>query len=133
MQKGYDIKKNKFVQHVKWGDIPYHFFVNKNGAVAEGRELRFAAGSNTIYKTPIENHITVVLDGNFEASEPTPSQLRALTNLLERLAKQYNIRLGNISSHKSVAVEDTPTICPGEKLLTQIPEIKRELIKRGIT
>jgi hypothetical protein len=71
-------------KHIYLGDIPYHYFIDWTGAIGEGRELTYAAYSNTKYSTPIENHVTVVLDGNFEKDVPTNAQIASLINLLER-------------------------------------------------
>ncbi|MGZ5030110.1 MAG: peptidoglycan recognition protein family protein [Methylobacter sp.] len=110
------------------GDIPYHYFIDRNGEIGEGRELKFAAYSNTLYKTPIENHITVVLDGNFESSRPTKNQIASLTNLLEYLSNRHNIKLENIKVHIDVA----PTNCPGNNLRSRMADIYQELANRGI-
>lgn len=115
-------------KRVYLGDIPYHYFIDRNGEIGEGRELKFAAYSNTVYKTPIENHITVVLDGNFESSQPTENQIASLTNILEYLSNTHNIRLENIKVHSDVA----QTNCPGKNLRSRMADIYKELAKRGI-
>ena len=71
MQGGYWIGK----QHIFLGDVPYHYYISAQGEVAQGRELKFTAFSNTIYKTPVATHITMVLEGNFENEAPTQQQL----------------------------------------------------------
>ncbi|MDA7426281.1 peptidoglycan recognition protein family protein [Thalassococcus lentus] len=101
------------------GDLPYHFFISADGSIGEGRELRYAAYSNTTYSTPISQHITVVLDGNFERSEPTQEQLNALIALLDELSARFDIPLENIGGHRDVA----QTLCPGKLLTRQMPAI----------
>jgi|APLak6261667961_1056064.scaffolds.fasta_scaffold03624_2 hypothetical protein len=113
-------------KHVYLGDIPYHYFIDRNGEIGEGRELKFAAYSNTLYKTPIENHITVVLDGNFDSSQPTENQIASLTNLLEYLSNRHNIKLENIKVHSDVA----QTNCPGHNLRSSMAGIYQELASR---
>lgn len=115
-------------KRVYLGDIPYHYFIDRNGEIGEGRELKFAAYSNTVYKTPIENHITVVLDGNFDNGRPTENQIASLINLLEYLSNMHNIRLENIKVHSDVA----PTSCPGKHLRSRMTDIYQELADRGI-
>ena len=72
MQDGYWIGTTK---HIYLGDTPYHFYVSSTGDIAEGRELKYAAYSNTVYKTPIEQHITIVLEGNFTKDKDEPTEL----------------------------------------------------------
>lgn len=100
-------------------DIPYHFFIHSTGVVAEGRPLKYAAYSNTEYATPIEQHITVVLDGDFDTTKPNAVQLSALERLLIALAQTHNISADNISWHAKVASSD----CPGKNLIPLLPEI----------
>jgi hypothetical protein len=113
-------------KRVYLGDIPYHYFIDRNGEIGEGRELKFAAYSNTLYKTPIENHLTVVLDGNFDSSRPTENQIASLTNLLEYLSNRHNIKLENIKVHSGVA----QTNCPGHNLRSRMAGIYQELASR---
>jgi hypothetical protein len=111
-----------------WGDTPYHFRIDNSGLVAEGRELKFSAKSNTIYKTPIEDHITVVLEGNFDVETPDRRQIAALVELLARLAKEHNIPLQRITYHAEVA--NTP--CPGKAVIDEFPAIIQAVRKLGI-
>ena len=119
MQNGYWIITPILRKHIFLGDIPYHFYISAQGDVAEGRELKFAAYSNTRYQTPIENHITVTLEGNFEKEQPSPKQISSLIELLSALAKEYSVSLNHIRYHAQVAETD----CPGKNLITKWPEI----------
>ncbi len=117
--------------HIFLGDTPYHFFIAASGQVAEGRELKFAAYSNTKYLTPIARHITVVLEGNFEKIEPTAAQISSLVSLLAKLAREHKVKLANIGTHAGV-VKKGDTTCPGEKLIKRFPAVKAALAKQGI-
>jgi hypothetical protein len=110
------------------GDIPYHYFIDKEGRIGEGRELKYAAYSNTVYETPIEQHITVVLDGNFQIVWPTKAQIASLTDLLTHLAREHSIPTSRILVHSDLA----QTLCPGQNLVQQIPAVKAALVERGI-
>jgi hypothetical protein len=124
VQSGYWIGK----RHIFLGDVPYHYYVSAQGDVAEGRELKFTAYSNTIYKTPIATHITIVLEGNFENERPTQQQLTALSDLLLDLAKKHNIKADNIRYHQQMA----ETSCPGKNLIVLMPQIVQCLEQRGL-
>jgi hypothetical protein len=131
MQDGYTIDYPKYKANIFLGDIPYHFFIDDSGQVAEGRELRFAAYSNTVYLTPIAQHITIVLEGDFETEEPTKEQMASLIDLLESLAKKHKIKLANVTNHKSV-VAPGGTTCPGKNLADKMGALKEALAARGI-
>jgi len=131
MQNGYVIDYPEYSATIFLGDIPYHYFIKDTGEIAEGRKLRFAAYSNTTYLTPISRHITVVLEGDFQNTEPTTKQIGSLIDLLERLAKRFKIKLENITHHKAVTAPGATT-CPGVNLINQIPAIKEVLAARGI-
>lgn len=118
---------------VYMADIPYHFVITPEGNTLEGRELRFAARSNTIYDMPISKHITVVLEGRFEpskpgAKKPTKAQLKTLTSLLNWLAFQNDIKVNNITYHRLIADSD----CPGTNLITEMPRVRNELSLLGV-
>lgn len=130
MQGGYDIQYPKYLAHVTFGDIPYHYFISVRGEIAEARQLKYSARSNTIYKTDIREHITVVLEGNFEVDQPTDAQLKALVEILTSLAKQHKIPLQNIGYHRTAT--EKFTICPGKNLISKMDMIKEELTKAGI-
>jgi N-acetyl-anhydromuramyl-L-alanine amidase AmpD len=135
-----DKKVPKSTRHIILRDTPYHYFIDATGQVAEGRELRFAAYSNTEYLTPIAQHITIVLEGDFEKIEPTNAQVEALVELLAELATKHSIPLKNISYHQDVVKStkradgkiDYGTKCPGQKLIDRFSAIKAELAKKGI-
>lgn len=126
--------------HIFLRDTPYHFLIDASGKVAEGRELRFAAYSNTKYLTPIEQHITVVLEGDFNRTQPTGAQMQSLVELLADLAERYRIKLANVGYHQDVVAKRTladgsvqyGTDCPGKNLIARFGEIKAQLAKRGI-
>ena len=124
VQGGYWIGK----QHIFLGDVPYHYYISAQGEVAQGRELKFTAFSNTIYKNPVATHVTMVLEGNFENEAPTQQQLTALSDLLLDLAKKNSIKADNIRYHQQVA----ETSCPGKNLISLIPQIIQGLKQRGL-
>lgn len=103
-----------------WGDIGYHFIVDENGVVYEGR----TGGKGVVGGHAYCNNtgtIGIVLMGNFENEQPTQKQVQGLQRLLFDLAQEYNI-----DTKKSVQfhgkVFDAPivrhrdllsTLCPG--------------------
>jgi hypothetical protein len=128
MQEGYWIDTPAPRKHVFLGDIPYHYYISVQGDVAEGRELKFAAYSNTQYRTPIVNHITVTLEGDFQTQKPSAEQVSSLIELLTALAKEHAVPLNRISYHAAVAQTD----CPGRNLIQKWPDVVAALKSNGV-
>ena len=93
-----------------WTDIPYHFIIDPNGKIFEGRNLLVEGESNTDYDT--SGHVQINLLGNFEEQEPTAEQLRAAVALMAWLSRQHGIPTDTIKTHRDFA----STLCPGKNL-----------------
>ena len=100
-----------------WADVPYHFYVDVHGHVAEGRELGFVGDTNTNYDP--KGHIGIALEGNFEREAPSDAQLSALIEILTRLGKSHGLTKSQIATHQHYA----STACPGANLIALIPSI----------
>lgn len=99
------------VEQNKWRDIGYHWIIDRDGSIAQGRPETTAgahvAGHNT-------GSIGVCLIGGFGSNENdafekhfTPEQDRALRALIEEISSRTPIR--NIRGHNEVAAK----ACPG--------------------
>ena len=127
-------------KHIFLRDSPYHFFIDAAGHVAEGRALRFAAYSNTTYLTPIEQHITVAVEGDLNKAQPTDAQMGSLVELLALLAKRHAVKLANIGYHQNVVAQRSRadgsvqygTDCPGKYLIARFVALRSELQRKGI-
>jgi len=92
----------------RWADIGYHYGIDKEGRVYEGRDIRARGASVAGYNT---GTIGVVVMGNFEMDAPLPAQLAALQTLVNALAVGY--QLSHLAAHREFNPE---SICPGQNL-----------------
>ena len=95
----------------KWADIPYHYLIDLDGNVYEGRDVNYAGDTNTEYDPT--GHALIVVLGNFEEVDPNPAQLEAVTATMAMLSKRFNISPEKIGGHKDYSAQ---TACPGKSL-----------------
>jgi hypothetical protein len=107
-----------------WADVPYHYYVAVDGAVAEGREWRYTGDTNTEYDPA--GHLLVVVEGNFQTDTLTSAQRRTLDALIPALARHFHIAGSMLGAHRDFA----NTECPGRSLYAEIPRL-RALIAEG--
>lgn len=118
-----EVSPGKFRQ--AWPDIPYHFYIDCNGRIAEGRELRYVGDTNTDYDPA--GHILVVLEGNFEIEKPGAEQMKSLYQLVGWLAREWKIDPARIKGHRDYA----ETQCPGKNLEPEIVKLQ-EYVRKSL-
>ncbi len=99
-----------------WDDIGYHFIVSRLGDVVSCRDLNIEGAHVLGFN---RDSVGICLLGNFDEEFLSDKQKYSLIELLEKLAKRFNIDKNNIKFHR-----DFPNVtksCPGKN-------IKRELI-----
>lgn len=94
-----------------WLDIPYHYIIDLDGKIYEGRKLEYAGDTNTEYDP--KGHALIEVVGNFEEVEPNQRQLDATADLMAALADKYKVSIDAIHGHKDYSAQ---TVCPGEHL-----------------
>ncbi|PIP65086.1 hypothetical protein COU77_01780 [Candidatus Peregrinibacteria bacterium CG10_big_fil_rev_8_21_14_0_10_49_16] len=122
-----------------WGDIGYHFIVDEEGTIYEGR-----AGGDAV----IGGHaycwntgtVGIALLGNFELEQPTQDQINSLQWLLDHLIKKYDINLAkSVSFHGKtlppiVGHDDLlSTVCPGHYMDYVLPQVREHVYKGTLT
>lgn len=113
-----------------WGDIGYHFIVDEDGVVYEGRMGGAAVVGGHAYCNNIGT-IGIVLLGNFEIESPSQRQAQGLQKLLKNLALQYGLSLdqsaqfhGKTFPSPIVGHGDLlSTLCPGYSLSSGLSQI----------
>jgi len=93
-----------------WGDIGYHYLIDPEGRVFQGRDLVWqgahAKGDNNV------QNIGICLLGNFDDEHPTEAALESLRKLLDELRRTYKIARSEVHKH----AEFRNTDCPGKFL-----------------
>lgn len=114
-----------------WGDIGYHYLIDREGVIYEGR----AGGKSVIGAHAYcanTGTLGVAMIGNFQSGEPSEEQLSSLRRLLNYLGTQYGIDLkGRTEFHGEmmptvVAHRDlVSTQCAGRTVQMLLPSIRR--------
>lgn len=95
----------------QWLDIPYHYIIDLDGRIYEGRNIDYAGDTNTEYDPT--GHALIEVVGNFEEVQPNQQQLDATADLMAMLAMKYNVAPATIHGHKDYSAQ---TVCPGVNL-----------------
>lgn len=93
-----------------WSDIPYHFIIDFEGNVFEGRNP-FTTGETATDYDP-SGHLLISCFGNFEEQFLTEKQFNSLVNLISEMCLRFDIAPETIKGHKDY----TTTLCPGKNL-----------------
>lgn len=93
-----------------WIDIPYHYYIDWQGHIGEGRPVQWAGDTNTEYNP--KGHFLIVLEGSFDTEKPTQAQLKAAKNLTQWAMERYSVPVSKVATHKDYAKTD----CPGANL-----------------
>ncbi|TSC80590.1 MAG: N-acetylmuramoyl-L-alanine amidase family 2 protein [Candidatus Peregrinibacteria bacterium Gr01-1014_25] len=116
-----------------WGDIGYHFVVDEDGQIYEGR----AGGKGVVGGHAYCNNvgsIGIALLGNFELEQPTQKQVAALQWLLHSLAMTYDIDLASSVQFHGKAMPPivghgdlVSTTCPGFYMREVMTQVRRNV------
>ena len=110
------IRRNH-VNNLGWGDIGYHYIIDRAGRLWEGRPLRYqgahVGGHN-------ENNLGIMILGNFDNQQPTQAQLRAMIDTVRVFRRRHNVPAHRVVTHQEI----TPTACPGRSLQPQIARLR---------
>ncbi len=110
----------------RWADIGYHFVIDRQGRVWEGRELRWQ-GAHAGSRSANRHNVGVALVGDFDRYRPTPAQKKSLTSLVRWLCSAHGVAPGQIRGHGQVLKAHTGggTACPGRHLSAYISSLRR--------
>jgi hypothetical protein len=108
-------------QNNKWADMGYHFVIDADGKVWEGRNIKYQgahAGSETLNV----GNVGIVLIGNFDTHELPEIQRQALFDFVQYLKNKYKIESKNIFGHDHF--KDTK--CPGKFVMPYVEQLRKE-------
>lgn len=106
----------RFHQESGWADLAYHFMVDANGNVYEGRP--FDAPGDTFTGYDPTGHFLVCCEGNFDQQELPAAQLNSLVAMLAWGVRQFGVTPDTIASHRDYAA----TTCPGTALAAVVSD-----------
>jgi len=100
-----------------WPDLAYHYVVDRNGHVYEGRPVWAVGDTNTDYDPT--GHFLICCEGEFNNQTPTPDQLEAAAGLAAWARTRYGVGLDTVIGHRDVA----STSCPGDTLYAELDQV----------
>jgi hypothetical protein len=104
-----------------WGDVPYHFYVDVAGKIAEGRDIDFAGDAASSLDN--DGRIQITVEGDFEREEPTKEELSSLMKLVTWLALKYGVPPEGVSGHG----DHDQTDCPGRNLKPFLEDLRKAI------
>lgn len=102
-----------------WADIGYHFLIDYEGRIWEGRNLRYQGAHAGNFQLN-QGNIGITVLGNFEIQSPNGRQRKALVDLISALSAEYRLSPDDIVTH----LELSQTACPGRTLQRFIEELR---------
>ena len=121
------------MQDRSWGDLGYHWLIDRQGRILEGREMRYQ-GAHAGNGASNRHNIGICLLGNFEpgraerAQHPSNAQVASLEKLIHALARRWSIPPGQILTHQEVHPNgQAATACPGIWLSPVVAQIRTRM------
>lgn len=107
--------------HQNWADIGYHYVIDPEGKVWEGRNIKYqgAHAGNEDFNV---GNIGVVLIGNFEDHELSEKQKQAMFDFVHFLKLKYKIQSKNVFAHEHFK----GTKCPGKFVMPYVEQLRAE-------
>ncbi len=111
---GHTVERLQKIQkfHIKerrWGDIGYHFIIDRAGRVWEGRSLAYQGAHVADYN---EHNVGLMLLGNFDQQQPSRVQLASAQMTIINLMTRFRVSAHQVYTHQELKA----THCPGKNL-----------------
>jgi hypothetical protein len=124
----------------RWPDIPYHFLIDLEGRIYEGRPLDARGDTNTSYD--LQDHALIAVLGKYDAGEQQPNraQIESVIGLMAWIADTYTIAPDRIHGHREfIPLNDKgehidphtgeKITCPGDNLFRYLAD---QTIQHGV-
>jgi len=102
----------------RYGDIGYHFIIDRAGRVWEGRSLAYEGAHVSAANA---GNIGIMVLGNFEKQRPAGQQLSAVRTLVEHLQDRCRITRTNVFGHRDLG----HSVCPGRHLYGHVMQLRK--------
>jgi hypothetical protein len=102
-----------------WGDIGYHFAIDRVGRVWQLRSLKYQGAH---VKSHDEHNLGIVLLGNFNVQRPTDAQLERIKSFGLLTRTRYQLAITDIHTHQELR----PTDCPGRTMQPYMVSIRKQ-------
>lgn len=99
-----------------WWDVPYHFLMDLDGSIYEGRDYHYMGETNTTYDPG--GHFLISIIGNYGRQEPTQAQIEAIADLMAWALMEFDLAVDRIGGHYNYA----NTSCPGQHLRSYLED-----------
>ena len=103
-----------------WGDIGYHYIVDRAGRVWEGRPIQYQGAH---VRNNNEHNVGILVMGNFDKQSPSSAQLKSLYSTTAALTTPYKVKTALVRSHQEI----NKTACPGKNLQKQMNALRRNV------
>jgi len=103
-----------------WGDIGYHYVIDRSGAVWEGRPLAYQGAH---VRDNNEHNLGILVLGNFDKQRPSEAQLQGLIKTLRACQHEHRVGTRRVYTHQEIV----STACPGRNLQNQMGGVRRYL------
>lgn len=117
-QNGYNTIKQIHVNQNGWSDVGYHYIIDRNGGVINGRPVSRAGAHALGYNT---NSVGINMAYGTSDSDWTDASKNSLVSLLIQLCRKYNITPSRsvIKGHREL----NSTACPGPFIMRDLDSI----------
>lgn len=111
-----------------WADIGYHFLIDPEGRVFEGRALTVQGAH--VGGDSNQGNLGIALIGSFESKPPTAPQVRSLRGLVGDLCRRFNIPASGVFTHRQFAraARKGGTECPGPHVERVVFQLRKDLV-----
>jgi hypothetical protein len=110
-----------------WGDIGYHYIIDRCGNVWQGRDVLVYQGAHVRNRN--EHNIGVMCLGNFVVQKPSEAQVEALNRTVAQLCAHYRIAAKDVYTHREW--KGAQTACPGDNLQAKVRLLRKSGFKSG--